>query len=131
MADITHGHDSHGHGPVHPAVEVIDHPKPLLYWQTYAGLFVLLIVTVLLYYIDLSAAMKWVGWNFVVAMIVASIKAYLVVRNFMNVKGSTKLTFLWAVLGFVWLMLMAGVFIDYRSRPHQGGWEPQYAGQMR
>lgn len=123
MADITHGHDSHGHGPVHSAVEIIDHPKPLLYWQTYAGLFVLLIVTVLLYYVDLSVALKWVGWNFVVAMIVASIKAYLVVRNFMNVKGSTKLTFLWAVLGFVWLMLMAGIFIDYRHRPHQGGWE--------
>lgn len=126
MADNTHGH-----GPAHPAVEVIHHPKPGLYWLTYGLLFVLLIVTVVLYYIDLSAATRWVGMNFVVAMIVASIKAYLVVRNFMNVKGSTKLTFLWAVLGFVWLMLMAGIFIDYRTRPAQGGWEQEYAGRMR
>jgi caa(3)-type oxidase subunit IV len=126
MADNTHGH-----GPVHPAVEVIDHPKPALYWQTYAALFVLLIITVVLYYIDLSAATRWVGMNFVVAMMVAIVKAFLVIRNFMNAKGSTRLTLLWVVIGFVWLMLMAGVFIDYRTRPAQGGWEREYAGRMR
>ena len=126
MTDSTHGHV-----PVHPAVEVIHHPKPLLYWQTYIFLFVFLIITVVLYYFDLSAASGWIGTNFVIAMIVATAKAYAVVRNFMNVKGSTKLTILWAVLGFVWLLLMAGIFFDYRTRPAQGGWEAQYAGRMR
>jgi caa(3)-type oxidase subunit IV len=133
MADIAHGHDDHGHGhgPVNPVVEVIQHPKPSLYRLTYGILFVLLIVTVVLYYIDLSAATRWVGMNFVVAMFVAVIKAGFVVYNFMNVRGSTKLTWLWAVLGFVWLMLMAGIFVDYRSRPSQGGWESQYTERMR
>ena len=121
MADNTHGHS-----PVHPAVEVIHHPKPALYWLTYGILFVLLIVTVVLYYFDLSAASGLIGLNFVIAMIVATAKAYLVVRNFMNVKGSTKLTFLWAMLGFIWLMLMAGVFLDSQNRPHQGGWEKPF-----
>jgi caa(3)-type oxidase subunit IV len=120
MADTTHGH-----GPVHPVVEVTKHPTPALYWMNYGALFFLLIVTVVLYYFDLSKG-GWVGTNFVLAMFVASIKGYLVVRNFMNVKGSTKLTFLWAVLGFVWLMLMAGIFLDYQNRPKQGGWEAPY-----
>ena len=83
-------------------------------------------MTVVLYYFDLSAASGLVGLNFVIAMIVATAKAYLVVRNFMNVKGSTKLTFLWAMLGFIWLMLMAGVFLDSQNRPHQGGWEKPF-----
>ena len=121
MAEMTHGH-----GPINPAVEVIQHPKPALYWLTYTILFVLLIVTVVLYYFDLSTLSGWVGMNFVVAMLVAGAKAYLVVRNFMNVKGSTRLTFLWAMLGFVWLMLMAGIFLDFRNRPSQGGWEKPF-----
>lgn len=124
MAEHGHEHDDHGHGPAaHPAIEVIKHPKPLLYWQTYWFLVVMLVVTVALYWIDLSKSLGWVGWNLVIAMIVAASKAFVVVRNFMNVKGSTRLTLLWAVLGFVWFFLMFGILIDYRSRPSQGGWE--------
>lgn len=119
-----HGHNNHGgHGAAHPAQEVIKHPKPLLYWQTFWYLMFMLVVTVALYWFDLSKSLGWVGWNLVIAMLVASAKAYAVVRNFMNVRGSTRLTFLWAVLGFFWFLLMFGILIDYRSRPSQGGWE--------
>ena len=124
MAEHGHGHDDHGgHGAAHPAQEVMRHPKPLLYWQTFWFLMVMLVVTVALYWLDLSKSLGWVGWNLVVALLVAASKAYAVVRNFMNVKGSTRLTFLWAVLGFLWFLLMFGILIDYRTRPSQGGWE--------
>ena len=124
MAEHGHGHNDHaGHAPRHPAVEIINHPKPLLYWQTYVYLMFMLVVTVLLYSVDISHSLGWVGWNLVIAMIVAVAKTYAVVRNFMNVKGSTRLTFLWAILGFIWFVLMFGILIDYRTRPSQGGWE--------
>lgn len=127
MAEHGHEHGDQGHGhSAHPAIEVINHPKPLLYWQTYWFLVVMLVVTVALYWIDLSKSLGWVGWNLVIAMIVAASKAFVVVRNFMNVKGSTRLTLLWAVLGFVWFFLMFGILIDYRSRPSQGGWESAF-----
>jgi cytochrome c oxidase subunit IV len=119
-----HGHDEHGHGhSAHPAIEVIKHPAPLEYWKTFWFLMVMLVVTVALYWFDISKSLGWVGWNLVVAMVVATSKAYAVVRNFMNVKGSTRLTFFWAVLGFIWFLFLFGIFIDYRSRPSQGGWE--------
>lgn len=115
MAHETSNH-GHGHAPRHPAEEVIKHPTAALYWQTYAGLVFLLVVTVALYYFDISKALGWIGWNLIVAMFVAIIKATLVVRNFMNVKGSTKLTVFWAVIGFVWLIFMFGIFLDYQQR---------------
>ena len=85
---------------------------------------VMLGVTVGLYYVDLSKALGWVGWNVVVAMIVAIIKATAVVLIFMNVRNSTRLTWLWAALGFIWLLLMTGIFMDYQTRAwiDQTGW---------
>jgi hypothetical protein len=50
------------------------------------------------------------------------VKAFLVIRNFMNLRGSTPLTVLWAALGFIWLLLMGGIFLDYRTAPnHRAG----------
>ena len=103
-------------------IERIRHPKVGLYIGTYLALLALLVVTVLLYYIDLSAMSGWIGMNLVVAMIVASIKAVLVVLNFMNVKGGTRLVWLWAAIGFIWLFLMAGIFLDYQFRPTVKSW---------
>lgn len=127
MATAAHGD---GHGVVDPAhgifeTEHIHHPTLDVYVKTFLALMVLLILTVVMYYVDLS---KWVpipGINLIIALIIASVKATLVVLYFMNVKGSTRLTWLWAALGFVWLLLMAGVFLDYQSRAwmEAPGWE--------
>lgn len=57
--------------------------------------------------------------NFV-AMGIAVAKAVLVISIFMAVKFSTNLTKLFALGGFVWLLLIFGIMIDYFSRP----WEP-------
>ena len=105
-------------------IERIRHPKVGLFWLTYLTLQFLLVVTVLLYYIDLSKLSGWVGMNLVVALIVATVKAVLVVLNFMNVKGGTRLIWLWAALGFIWLLLMGGIFLDYLFRPTFPGWTP-------
>ena len=57
--------------------------------------------------------------NFV-AMGIAVTKAVFVISIFMAVKFSTNLTKLFALGGFVWLLLIFGIMIDYFSRP----WEP-------
>jgi len=50
------------------------------------------------------------------ALLIAVIKAILVVLFFMQVKYSSRLTWLWAGLGFVWVLLMSGIVVDYLSR---------------
>lgn len=55
-----------------------------------------------------------------VAMLIAVIKATLVVSFFMGVKYASKLSRLWAFAGFVWLTLMLITFGDYWTR----SWEP-------
>jgi len=101
----------------------IKHPPASLFHRTFAWLLFLLAVTVGLYYVDLSRFIPIIGINLIVALIVAIWKASLVVYNFMNLKGSTRLTVLWALLGFVWLLLMGGVFMDYKTRPATPGWQ--------
>ncbi len=114
MSAILHGNTADGAGDSHS-----HHPPARNYYLTYLALMGLLIVTVGLYYIDLQrlpiiGAIH--GINLMVALVIAVIKAALVVLIFMNVKGSTKLTWLWAALGFIWLLILAGVFIDYQTR---------------
>ncbi len=51
-----------------------------------------------------------------VAMSIAIAKASLVVMYFMGVKFSTRLTQVYAMLGFVWVTLLGITFCDYASR---------------
>jgi cytochrome c oxidase subunit IV len=104
--------------PVPPQQEVTKHPKAVVYHLTFTFLLVMLVVTVLLYSLDLDHRFGITGLNLVVALIVASLKATAVVLFFMNVRNGTKLTWLWAALGFIWALLMGGIFMDYESR----GW---------
>ena len=62
----------------------------------------------------------------VIAMTIAVMKAVLVIAIFMAVKYSSNLTKLFAIGGFVWLLLMGGILIDYLGRPWEPvpGWEP-------
>lgn len=123
------GGDGHGGGSGHGKRPhdgtFIQHPTVGLYGITYLALLVLLGVTVGLYYIDLSKFVPWHGINLLIAMVVAVVKALFVIRNFMNVQGSTKLVWLWAALGFIWLVLMSGMFLDYRTRTNPLGWQPE------
>ena len=107
LSDVSGGPESSNH---------ISHMAPGTLWVVYFALLVLLAITVGLYYIDLEKVTHLLGLNLVVALVVAVVKAALVVWFFMNVKNSTRLVWLWAGLGFIWLLLMAGVFMDYQSR---------------
>jgi cytochrome c oxidase subunit IV len=55
--------------------------------------------------------------NNIIAMAIALIKASLVVLYFMHVKISTPLTKFWAIIGFVWVTLIAFILADYATRP--------------
>jgi len=119
-------HSTHGAHADHAEGHAVEHPTPRTYYIIFGWLMALLVVTVVMYYVDLSVITHWVGTNVIVALIIAVVKASLVVLFFMNVKGSTRLTWLWAGIGFVWLLLMSGIFMDYLSRPwlSPSGWTP-------
>jgi len=81
-----------------------------VYLRTYGALLILMALTVIAS-----------GWNLgplnnAVAMAIALTKAVLVVLFFMQVKYGTKLTWLWAAIGFIWFLLMFGILSDYISR---------------
>ncbi len=54
--------------------------------------------------------------NVILALIIAVVKAVLVVLFFMGVKHGTRLTWVWASIGFVWFLLMFGTLGDYVTR---------------
>jgi cytochrome c oxidase subunit 4 len=96
-AHTEHGHEGH-------------HGTPSLYLKTYAALVVLMFLTIFVSRFYLGPL------NNVIAMGIALTKATLVVLFFMQVRYSTKLTWVWAALGFIWLSLMFGILGDYVTR---------------
>lgn len=91
----------------------MEHPiaSPRTYWLTYIALLVLLGLTIVAALVDLGP------FNVVVSLVIASMKAALVILFFMHVRFSRKLTRLFAVGGFFWLLILFGLlFADYVSR---------------
>lgn len=91
----------------------MEHPtvSPRTYWLTYLALLVLLGLTIVAALVDLGP------FNVVVSLLIASMKAALVILFFMHVRFSPKLTRLFAVGGFFWLLILfALLFADYVSR---------------
>lgn len=91
-----------------------EHIVPLkTYYAIFAALLAGTAVTVGVAFLDLGPM------NTVVAITIAVIKALLVVLYFMHVKYSSRLTWVFAGAGFVWLVLMIGFTIaDFDTR----GW---------
>jgi cytochrome c oxidase subunit IV len=91
------------------------------YLGVFAALMVLLVVTILLAEVNLGVV------NTPVAIAVASIKTVLVVTYFMHLRYGTRLAWLYAAAGFVWLViLVGGVLTDYASRY----WFPSRLGEL-
>jgi len=90
------------------------HVVPLrVYLAVFAALLVGTAVTVLVAYQDLGPL------NTVVALAIAGVKALLVALYFMHLRWASRLTWLFAAAGIVWLVLMLGLtFADFESR----GW---------
>ena len=87
-------------------------PKSM-YYSVFGALIVGTALTVLVAFYDLGV------FNNIVMLLIASVKAMLVVLFFMHVRWSTRLTWVVAASGFVWLIILFGLTMtDYLTR----GW---------
>jgi cytochrome c oxidase subunit 4 len=87
--------------------------QPRVYYLIFGTLIVLTGVTVAVAFVDLKIM------NTIVALSIAVLKATLVVLFFMHVKYSTRLTWVVAASGVVWLAILVALTLsDYLSR----GW---------
>ncbi len=98
-------HINHGPGVGHHHVTPVG-----TYVATYLALLVLLVLTFAVSRIDLGA------FNIVVALGISVVKTALVVLIFMGVRHNSKLTWFWASIGFVWLILLFLTLGDYVTR---------------
>jgi cytochrome c oxidase subunit 4 len=84
--------------------------------MVYIALLALLVITVLIAQFHLGA------FGIVLALVIAITKAVLVILYFMHLRQASRLTWLFAGAGFVWLMIMFSfLLLDYVSR----GWVGQ------
>ncbi len=82
-----------------------------IYYRVALALLALFILTVAVAYVDL-------GWlNIYIAVTIALIKATLVVLYFMHVRYHTRLTWIFASAGFIWLLILFALTLsDYATR---------------
>ena len=89
-----------------------------MYFAVFAALIVGTVLTVVAAKVDMGAL------NNVVMLLIACTKATLVILYFMHVRWSSRLTWVVAMAGFFWLLLLFSILGDYISR----GW---IAGTLR
>jgi cytochrome c oxidase subunit 4 len=88
-----------------------------VYFIVYFALLILLALTVAVAQVDLGV------WSTVVAMTIAVVKALLVLLYFMHLRYSSRLIWLFAGAGFVWLLIMLTYTLtDYLSRTWVGSY---------
>ncbi len=81
------------------------------YYVIYFSLLGLVLLTLLAALVDMGRA------NFLIAMSIAIAKGVLIVLYFMHVRYSPKLTWIFSVAAFLWLVLLvAGLLMDYFTR---------------
>jgi cytochrome c oxidase subunit 4 len=89
------------------------HTHTGLYFKILLVLLVLTVITVGVAQVDFGAA------NIVVAMLVASVKASLVLAFFMHLKYENKVIWMYAFIPLLLIaIMMAGIFIDTPFRDH-------------
>jgi cytochrome c oxidase subunit 4 len=85
--------------------------SPRTYWLIYAWLMALMILTIIAARINLGGA------NVLVALVIAAVKATLVVLLFMHVKYAGRVVWVFAGASFLWLGIMVALTMsDYVSR---------------
>ncbi len=90
-------------------------PTTSTYYKIFAILMILALATTAIAFIDLGV------FNPIVAMVIAVTKATLVVLFFMHVRYQGRLTFVFAIAGFCWLVILLLLTAsDYLTR----GWLP-------
>jgi cytochrome c oxidase subunit 4 len=109
----SHGHDEVGH--------VIPEST---FFKVLIALLVLTVITVLAAQVDLGK------WNIVGALLIASVKASLVIAIFMHGKYENKIIWTYILIPFILLAIMiGGIFTDdpFRSHPLPFGAQRQQA----
>ncbi len=87
------------------------------YWIVFAILMILLVLTVAVAYVHIDPTMA-----IIVAMLIATIKAVLVILYFMHVKINSRLVQLFVVTGFLFLAILIGITLtDFKTR----SWEQE------
>jgi cytochrome c oxidase subunit IV len=89
--------------------------SPITYILIFAALMILTITTVYAATVDLNQ--YYAGLNVIVALVIATCKATLVILFFMHAYYSSKRTQLIVIAGFFWLAIMLFLTLgDYASR---------------
>lgn len=112
---MAHTTQEHGHQPDHETYTghaAPHHQAPLaMYFAVFAALMVLTVLTVWVSRIDLGA------FNTAVAMLIAVVKALVVILWFMHVIHSPRMTWIIVIASFLWLgVLFVLTFSDYLTR---------------
>ena len=119
--DDSHSRDTHAEH-VHVSMKT--------YWIVFALLMVLLFLTIGAAFINFGHH----SINITVALLTAILKAALVVLFFMHVKYASRMTQIFVVAAFLWLVIMFTLtFSDYLTRgqlPTSRGWEEGPAQQL-
>ena len=91
-----------------------------VYLRSFAALMVLLIATLVAARLPLGT-----GVGSAVAFTIAVVKAAIVVLYFMHVRYGTRLTWVWAGIGFFWLIIMFAITLSdyvFRTMLRVEGW---------
>ena len=92
------------------------------YIVVWAILMVLLLATVIVADVDLEHI--FTGANISLAMLIALVKALIVILWFMHVKDASRLTWVFVGASFLWLaLLIVGTAHEYHARGWMPGWE--------
>lgn len=87
--------------------------QPKTYATVFGGLVILMVATVLASYVHIP----FPGGNILLAMAIAICKALLIVLFFMHVKYSSKIVWVYAAAGFLFLIILVGLTMnDYLAR---------------
>src|SRR5438045_2310783 len=102
-------------GAAHETAKLHPHEEVRTYYVIFAWLMGLLLATVIVSLIPFDRVAP--GLNVIIALIIAIVKASLVVMFFMHVKHASKLTWAFATAAFLWLgIMLALTFNDYATR---------------
>src|SRR5580700_7715422 len=98
-----------------------------LYALILVALMVLLALTTIMGFVNVDQILPGHrGWNTGIALTIAIVKALLVVLFFMHVKYGSRLTWVFAAAGFVWLAIMIVLMMsDYATRNRPEGVNPK------
>ena len=116
-----HGYHPEGTPDLPEEHSATEHVSLATYLVVFAALMVLLVITVAVaFYVHAG------NLNLLIALVIATIKAALVVLYFMHVKYASRLTKIFVSAAFLWLIILFGLtFADYLTRswlPVSRGW---------